>query len=183
MWMQATLSTEDLTRALESLCPARIDVDEGRWIDLARPRSVSLVPDRGLRAVFEARVRWNVIGIDVPLTVNEAELFLEPRIVPHGDGSVLAFEIRVGELDLKFVPSLIDGTVADRINAALVEARSSLVWDFRDTLDFSFTLPSKLSPAEGVRLRAKWAEVKVGAEALSLAVSFGLDVSRSRAVA
>jgi hypothetical protein len=182
MWMQATLSTEDLTRALESLCPARIDLADDRWIDLARPRSVTLIPDLGLRVLFEARVRWSLIGIDVPVTVNEVELLLAPKVVPKGDSSVIAFEMQVGALDLKFVPAPIDGTVADRINAALVEARPSMVWDFRKTLDFTFELPAALSPAEKARLHAKWAEMKVTAEAVSLAVSFELDVARTRVV-
>lgn len=181
MWVQAAVTRDEFAQAFEDFCPAHVELDEGRWIDLARPSKVELLAERGIRVVSEARILWTVIGIDVPIKVNEAELFLAPKIAERADGKqVLRFDVTVGALDLQYVPHLLDAGIAARINDAL--AVSPLEWDFMKTLDFSFALPAQVSPADGVRLHAKWGEVKVAEDAISLAVSFAADVSRKRSV-
>ncbi|MDP3275226.1 MAG: hypothetical protein Q8Q09_08535 [Deltaproteobacteria bacterium] len=182
MWLQATLTTADLALALHHFCPARIQLDEERWLSIARPHSVKLLPDLGARFVTEAKLRWSVLGIDVPVTVKEAEIFLIPRIAIEEGGTrqCLCFDFRIGELDLKYVPHLLDVGIASKINDALKEANIS--WDFSKTLDFHFAMPKQVSPIDSVHLQAHGADLKVSDVALTIATSLTLEVSRTRPV-
>jgi len=182
MWLQATLTTADLALALRRFCPARIQLDEGRWLSIARPHSVKLLPDLGARFVTEAKLRWSVLGIDVPITVNEAEIFLKPRIATEEGGThqSLCFDLSIGEFDLKYVPSVFDAGIASKINDALKDANIS--WDFSKTLDFHFGMPEQLSPIDSVHLQARWADLKISDVALTIATTLTVDVSRKRPV-
>jgi len=180
MWIQAIVTRDEFARAFDDICPAHVEIDEGRWIDFARPHSVDLIPERGIRVRTEARVLWTVIGIDVPITVIEAELFFLPKIVDRDGVPILSFEVTVGELDLKFIPHLLDAGVATKMNDVL--AKAGLEWDFMETLAWRFQLPKQLSPAESIHLHAKWAEVRITPEAVTLAVSFAADVSNVQSV-
>lgn len=180
MWLQATLTTADLALALRRFCPARIQLDEGRWLSVARPRSVKMLPDLGARFVTEAKLRWTVLGIDVPLTIQEAEIFLKPRIDTDGAHQSLAFAISIGDFDLRYVPQFVDRGIASKINVALAEAKIS--WDFSKTLDFNFGMPKELSPVDSVHLQARWADLKISDVALTIATSLVVDVSRQRPI-
>ncbi|CAN5267654.1 hypothetical protein BH09MYX1_BH09MYX1_53680 [soil metagenome] len=181
MWLQATFTTDDLNYAINQFCPAHVEIDEGRWIDIARPTSLKLIPNRGVRLVTEARLRWTVIGIDVPITILEAEIFFEPKLVMREEKQVLTFGISVGDLDLKFVPHLLDKGIAATINAEL-STKAGIEWDFMKTLDFHIPLPKQLSPVDALHLHSKWAEIKVRSRAISLVVSFGAEISRTREI-
>ena len=139
-----------------------------------------MLPDLGARFVTEAKLRWTVLGIDVPITVQEAEIFLKPRIDTEGAQRSLAFAISIGEFDMKYVPAFVDRGIASKINDALAEAKIS--WDFSKTLDFNFALPKQLSPVDSVRLQARWAELKISDVALTIATSLVVDVSRERPI-
>ena len=123
-----------------------------------------------------------MIGIDVPITVKEAEVFLVPRLVEADGHTVLEFTPRLGEFDLKFLPHLVDEGIASRINEAFVTERGAMQLDFAKTLDWMFPLPKALAPADSVHLHAKWAEFRIADGAMTFAVSFDADVSRTREI-
>lgn len=181
MWLQMTLTVADLDQAIRQLCPARIALDEGRWIDIAVPTTVELLEGRGARLVTEAKILWSVVGIDVPITVQTVEVFLEPSIAQKGDEQRLVFALSIGDLDLKFIPSLIDGGIATKINRELA-ANATLEWDFVTTLDWHFKLPKTLSPADSLHLQAKWGDLKIGSDAITMMASMNVDISREREV-
>lgn len=182
MWLQATLTTADLAFALRRFCPARIQLDDDRWLSIARPRSVKLLADVGARFVTDAKLRWTVLGIDVPITVQEVEIFLKPRIDTDAAQAHqrLVFDLSLGDFDMKYVPQLIDGAIATKINGALAEAK--IAWDFSKTLDFHFGMPKQLSPVDSVHLQARWADLKISDVAITLAASFTVDMPRTRPV-
>ncbi|HEX7602740.1 MAG TPA: hypothetical protein VF316_14085 [Polyangiaceae bacterium] len=182
MWLQATFTTADLAHAFERICPAHVRIDEDRWIDIARPTTLELIDGIGVRLITEARIRWTVIGIDVPITVKEAEIFLVPRLVEVDGHTVLELTPRLGDFDLKFVPHLVDEGIATRINEALVNERGAMQLDFAKMLDWMVPLPKALAPADSVHLQAKWAEFRIADDAITFAVSFGADVSRNREI-
>lgn len=175
-----TLTVADLEQIIGQLCPARIALDEGRWIDIATPTTVEFVEGRGARLVTEAKIRWTVVGIDVPITVKGVEVFLEPKMVTREEKQLLAFALSIAELDLKFVPSLLDKGIGNKINSELSANAAALEWDFVRTLDWHFTLPKQLAPADSLHLQAKWGELKIGNDAMTIMASMDVDISRAR---
>lgn len=143
---------------------------------------MKLLAGFGARFITEAKIRWSVLGIDVPITVLEAEVFLKPHIEadPGEAHQRLLFDLSLGEFDVKFVPHVIEERIVSKINDALAEA--NVAWDFSKTLDFHFGMPEQLSPVDSMHLQARWADLKISDVALTLAASFTLDMQRTRPI-
>ena len=180
MWLQALLTVEDFTQALEQLTPIRLPLDknsEDRYLWLGRPREVSLVNGRGLRIVTHALLQWDVIGIRVPLTLRTVTVLLVPSVAQVDKEDALTFSVLIEDADLTAVPSFIEEPLIARVNEALDRPEARLAWHFLRTLDFRFELPAGIGPHKQLNLFARWGAVRVAEDAMTLAVSWGLNVT------
>jgi len=179
MWVQATLSVADLEALVARAFPLSVDL-ESAHVTVDLPTSVVLVADLGLRLAAHAKLRVTVVGIEVPLTVELAEIVLVPTIRRERDRDRLDFVLRVDDLDIKNLPAFVDREITSRVRAALDQPIFS--WDFTETLDFTLSLPAVLESIDTVRLHAIKGDLKIGHEGLTLACTFALEVRNPPAV-
>lgn len=183
MWLQATVTREDLIQYLDALLPLRISLDEkddsAKVFHLDPPRHVELVPGEGLLIDTSAHLVWPVLGIHVPATIRSVRALFVPRI-EHVEGEpTLSFGLAVQHLDLSLVPGVVESAIVDVINSELAKRGTLPAWRFTKTLDFSFDVPRALGFAGQLRLAASWADVKVTEDGFTLAMSFRAGVDRS----
>jgi hypothetical protein len=181
MWIEAIITEEDLRQVLATLLPVKIhlDTDPGtdRWIELGKPETVELVESRGMRMSCPAELRWSIVGIDVPVKINQLIVYLTPKVVEKNRGEVLTFGIQLEEADVAGLPGLVDGAIVKAVNAALDE--KSLEWDFRETLLRKFEMPGMLEPIATLDLESKWGKVRLSGEAIVLALSLHIAFTRT----
>jgi hypothetical protein len=181
MWIEAILSHEDLTTLVAQLLPLDLHLgDAGTDPDLhlSDLAKVELVENQGLRVECRAEIRWSVLGVDVPITVDSLALLLVPSIVKRSGRDALAFRVRLAELDLAWLPSALDATIRERVNRELKEKHLHLTWNFSETLSHVFRLPNAVRPIDALELEVAWGKVRVTNEALVMAVSFHGHVHR-----
>lgn len=183
MWIQFTLSRDDLARALNTMLPLRIQLSPGTAdsgvIYLGKARHVSLVPQRGLRIRVRGNIRWPVLGVKVPVTLREVQMLLEPRIVGRGPRQRLVFLPMVEEADVAMVPGFLEHWLIPKLNEQLARPESELAWNFKKTLHQDFDAPAQLSPVNRMGLRANWAAIRVNDEAMTLAMSLRFKAERA----
>ncbi|HSQ64543.1 MAG TPA: hypothetical protein VLM85_15070 [Polyangiaceae bacterium] len=176
MLLQATLSLDDLSDAMERFTPLEIRLGdlEGkeRTLFVERPSRVTLVPDRGLRIETTARLNWTIAGVVVPVTVQAAQIILLPEIAQKDGRDVLRFQLVLESADLKHVPAFLDAKVVDQVNEALQADDARPTWHFLETLSFIVGLPKRLKSARTFELEAKWGAMKVTGDAVVFTVSY-----------
>lgn len=183
MWLQATITREDLTQYLDELLPLRISLDDGgegaRVFHLQSPRRVELIPSVGIRIETSAHIVWPVLGIDLPATIRSVQVLFEPRIDVSDDNEpALGFRVYIEHLDLSMVPGILESAIVDVINGELAHPGRLPSWRFTRMLDFKFDVPSALGFAGKMRLFASWADVKINEDGLTLAMSWRAGVER-----
>jgi hypothetical protein len=183
MWLQAAFTREDLAMVLGQLTPLRIRLGEGteRYLYIGRPVSVELIKDRGLRIRTRAKIRWDLIGIHVPVTLRSLSVVLTPEIVRRERRDILVFHAELEDVDLSVLPAFVDRGLVALVNKELQKSSSELAWDFLKTLNWHFALPAAMSPPEALDLYAAWGEVKVTKSTLALAISFRTRVHKAKA--
>lgn len=177
MLLQVSLALDDLTLALSRLTPLELDLhEEGgpeRRLFIEPPEHLELVPDRGLRIATNARLRWTIAGVVIPVTVTSAQLLLLPELVTVNDRDALAFSFFVEHADLKHVPAFLDSKVVDEVNDALRKPDARPVWEFLDTLAIGFDLPPNIRPpSQRFELAPRWGALKITDQELVFSVSF-----------
>lgn len=179
MWVEAILSKEDLEALVAKMTPLtlRLDDDQGDF-HLSDPSEITLVPDVGLRVVCKAKLRWPVLGVDVPVALHSLIVILRPEIAKTDGGDTLVFKLVIEHADLAGVPRIIDDRITQKVNDALAEKHVELAWNFAETLSHAFSLPALLDPVEAIALKVAWGRIKVTSDALVLAVSFHSSVLR-----
>jgi len=188
MWLEAILSREDLAEVVEQLVPLKIRLDstgktgdddgeDDRYLVLHDPSEVTLVADVGLRLVCKASVRWPVLRIRVPVSVNALTVILRPHVEKQDGHDALVFRIEIAHADLAGLPDMVDAHITEKINEALAE--KSIAWDFTKTLSHSFPLPPALHGLAAFELTVVGGKVKVTEDALGLAISFRPRVARA----
>jgi hypothetical protein len=172
VWFEAILPLQDLDQALRDFAPTTIALREDGELCLGAPTSVTLVPGRGLRVVSPAKLRWVVLGLHVPVTIESATVLLEPAVrrVP-GQGDALAFHLQLEALSVAAIPAMVESAVVDRINAELAHRHAELVWEFSRALSQCFELPAILEPARGLDLKVAWGDLRITADAVVFAIS------------
>ena len=177
MWLQAIITADDLMHALAELTPTRIQLDDedpDRAFELEPPSEVRFRANEGAVITTSARLRWDVIGIKVPVSLRSVQVLLVPSVERDADGNdLLVLQARIEDLDLTALPGFMDAKLKDRINQALERPSSFLRWRFIRTLDFHFHLPEKVQPARDLRLSARWGATKVSDQGFVMAASFG----------
>jgi hypothetical protein len=182
MWVEAILSKDDLAGVINDLCPLTIrlgqDPEDDHFLRLSQPENVSLVEDVGLRFTCHAEIRWPVLGIDVPIAIQSITLTLNPALAPATGEHVLAFRPQIEQIDLSWLPDVIDQRIADKINVELEKKHVELSWRFAETLSHRFALPNLLLPVSALDVEVAWGKVRVTSEAMVMAVSFHTRVIR-----
>jgi hypothetical protein len=186
MWLQATLTAQDLQDALAKITPLRVPLDSqdpDRCLWLGKPSEVTLREADGVRISTRGQVRWDVAGITVPITLRTLGVVLTPTIEQLEGEEALTFTLRVTDADLSAVPGFLEDTIIAKVNDALARPDAKLVWRFLQTLDFTFDLPATMEPKRHMSLFARWGAVRVTDEALNLVVSWGLDAAQNATTA
>jgi hypothetical protein len=177
MWLQAIITADDLMHALHELTPTRIqldDCDPDKAFELDPPSEVRFRENEGAVIRTSARLRWDVIGIKVPVALRSVQLLLVPSIEQDPDGNdLLVLQARLEELDLSALPGLFDSAIRTRINQALENPKSFVRWRFIRTLDFNFQLPDKVQPHRDLHLAARWGATRVSEQGFVMAAAFG----------
>jgi hypothetical protein len=183
MWVEAILSKDNVISLVGDFLPLSVHLgensDDGHYLELFEPREVSLVEGQGLRMTCGARIRWPILGIDLPLTVESVNLLLCPSVPGPPDQGTLIFKLAVEGIDFAWVPAGIDDRIAEKINHELAKKHALLSWRFGDTLSHVFKLPRFLPPLDAVALDVAWGQVRVTNEAMVIAVSFHSRVLRA----
>jgi len=174
MWAEAIITLKDCEDFVRSMTPLEIVLDDSgqRALFLEQPARVALVAGSGISVEAPARLRWTVAGIEVPIAIRLAQVYLLPTIEARDGRDALVFALRVEHADFVSLPDFVDESITSHVNAALDKSAARLVWSFTKTLDFHFKLPASMKPARQIDLAAKWGEVRVTEEAIVLAVSF-----------
>jgi hypothetical protein len=181
MWIEAILSHDDLATLVAQVLPLDLrlgDADNDPELRLSDLAKVELIENQGLRVECRAAIRWSVLGIDVPITVDSLALKLIPSVVKRSGRDALAFKIQLAELDVAWMPAAIDATIRERVNRELRDKQRQLTWTFSQTLSHVFALPDAVRPIDAVELEVAWGKVRVTSEALVMAVSFHAHVHR-----
>jgi hypothetical protein len=183
MWVEAILSKENVVALVGDFLPLSIHLgenpDDGHYLELFEPRDVSLVESQGLRMSCRARVRWPILGIDLPVTVESVTLLLCPSI-PEPSQDELIFKLTIEAIDLAWAPSVIDDRITEKINDELAKKHALLSWRFGETLSHVFQMPQFLPPLEAVALDVAWGQVRVASDAMVIAISFHSRVLRDK---
>lgn len=175
MRAQIILSRSDLEEALYRLTPfeLHLDADEEKVLTFHPPWQVQLVPGVGLRAETDMRIKWPILGMEIPFRVITASLLVIPEIVSLDGRDALAFSFRVESADLKMIPTFIDERVVDKANEALSSDRARLTWKFLDSLVLRLPLPSQLrAPTPTIDIHPRCGNLEVTDEEVSFEVLF-----------
>jgi hypothetical protein len=176
MWLQAVLTADDILHALHELTPTRIQLEEQdptRTLHLDPPGEVRFRDREGALITTSATLKWDVIGIKVPVVLRSLDVLLIPSIEQGPDGDdVLALQARVEKLDVSALPGFVEDKLRARINQALENPRSFVRWGFTRTLNFHFHLPDKVTPVRDLNLAARWGALRVSEQGFVMAASF-----------
>ena len=186
MWLQAVFTRDDLALLLAQWLPAQVRLGppgSDRFLYLGRPTHVELVRDEGLRIQTRAKVRWDLLGVRVPLVIKSITLMLRPVVARKNRRDVLQLQASVEEADLAVTPGVVDRSIVGIANKQLEAQAENLSWDFVKTLSFHIPIPDVVTPVESFDLIARWGEVKVTAKALTFAVSFKTRTHRANRAA
>ncbi len=183
MWLQARFTADDLSRALSLITPARVPLDKDdhpdRTLWVSKPERLRLLESGLIVIDARAQICWDVLGLQVPVTLQKVSLSLAPSVIDQDGQQVIAFAVQLEEADLSAVPAFVEKSLLVRVNEGLRESGQKLVWRFLETLDFKFTLPV-IEPRREVSLYARWGHAEVTAEGLTMTVGWGLDTQVAR---
>lgn len=171
MWLEAIVPLEDLQRLLPTLAPVVVKLGTHATVSLPAPSAVTLVAGVGLRVICAPTLHGALFGLDVPVQVASATVLLTPSVALRRGREVLVFRLRLEAIDVTAVPLIVETVAVDSINAALLDDRSELTWDFSRSLSHRFALPEGFGASSSLALSVAWGAVRVTPEALVLAVS------------
>jgi hypothetical protein len=171
--LSAVVTKDDLTLLIEQLTPLALELGGGRSVTFGRPERVELVPTKGLRLRGSARLSWDFAGLEFPVTLRAWQLLLEPIVSVLRDGSYsLRFEPVIEELDLRNVPSFLDGRIASAINEGLASQKKKLAWSLSRALGVRVAFPARVSPRGRFELVPNGAQLVISDRAIEMTVSF-----------
>jgi hypothetical protein len=181
MWLQAILTADDLMHALHELTPTRIQLDEddpSRSLHLDPPSEVRFRDGEGALVRTSATLKWDVVGITVPVVLRTVEVLLIPTIEQDAGGNdLLTLQAKLEALDLSALPGFVEDKLRTRINQALERPSAFVRWRFTRTLDFKFHLPDSVTPTRELRLSARWGALRVSEQGFAMAASFSFLAS------
>lgn len=178
MWVEAIFSREDLQQLLTELLPTRVAFGENEdgWLELYDLGDVALVPNAGLRIACKAKLRWQIAGITLPISLQALTVLLRPTIAKQAAGDALALGVEIEHADLVNVPEFIDQKITDRVNREL--AAKQIDWDFTTALSRVIAVPAGVDPIKAVDLKVAWGKIRIDENALVVALSFHAQLLR-----
>src|SRR5262245_26631641 len=123
MLLVAVASKDELVALIEELTPFTVALDHRRAVTLGRPHTIELVPNRGLRVGGNAWITWDLAGVEIPVTVQQWQLLLVPKVKSVGRVHLVALEPVVEQLDLRLVPDFLEDRIANAIREGLAKKR------------------------------------------------------------
>jgi hypothetical protein len=176
MWIEVIFSRDDLVRLLAEAFPFTIHLNGSaaeHSLSLTDLGDVTLVGEVGLRVVCKARLRWPLLGIDVPVALNSLTLLLLPAVGHTNTGEeTLTFRVSIEHADFAGLPSLVDSGITSAINAKLAAKEAALSWRFTKALTYVARFPAMLEPLESFAIRPAWGKVRITDDAIVYAASF-----------
>ena len=183
MEVDVTLSLGEIKRLLDEVAPIRIHLTERdedrRFVELERPREVSMVPGEGVRIVTDGRVRHELAGVGLPFEVRRVQVLFVPRVVQGHHGHRLDFGFRVEEADLENLPGLVENVVIAKVNPLLQADRLGSSWEIGKTVAVSLVMPERFEPLDRLLLGARAATLSITHDSLILRLSLELQITRS----
>ena len=181
MWLQAAFSHADLVLFAEKLFPVHLALEEGnkegRHIYLGRPKSMELVAGKGLRVDMRARVLWPLLGIDVPIDVPNVTAMMTLEMARLDGEDVFSLSPVIEALDVTHLPGFVESALMGAINAAIAKEHAALTWRFTHTLDFRLPIPEAEEPARRLHVSARWGDVVVTADGITLIAALDADLN------
>ena len=179
MWIEASLSKEDIIDIAKKLAPLEIRLgDKGGFLRLTDPREVYLIPTVGLHLVCSGHLSWPVLGVKVPVKLHSLRVRVRPEIDKRSGGDVLEIKLDVEHVDVAAIPELVDDTITDVINRELSRNELRLAWDFTTTLTHLFDLPPAFVNPRALALKVIGGHLRIAEDALVLAIAFESDTDR-----
>lgn len=181
MWVLATITDVEALEFLTRLFPFRVRLDEApdteRFLVLDAPTEVKLVEGAGLRVSCPGRVRWSlpVGGLDV--SINRVRALLRPSVVTADDHAALRFVVEVEDINVEWVPALLDQKLAEIITKKL--GATPLEWNFTKTLTHTFPLPAVFDPPRQIATSVREPSCTVTATAMTLGLFIAVDASHA----
>jgi hypothetical protein len=185
MLLQAIMTQDDLSRAMQEFLPVKIylhhegdEVKKDRWLWLGPATEVDLIDGAGLQVTCPAELVWGIIGMKPSVKLDALRVRVLPRVDEGRRGHVLNFHIEVEEADFHSLPTFIDKPIVKAINAAL--ATKKIPWNFTETLTRKVPLGGGMfDPVEALSIGVDWGKSTVDAKALTLTISFTLNFLRA----
>jgi hypothetical protein len=179
VWLEGVLPKEDLSLLVGQLAPVSIRLGKDGELHVHDPSEVTVVPGPCLRVVCKATLRWTVLGITMPITLNSLAILLRPTIAKRAEVDVLVFQLEIEHADFAGLPAGVDRHITELVNRELEAKHAELSWDYATMLSHIFNLPDSLQPLEHLKLTVGTARVKASGDALALAIEFHADVLRN----
>jgi len=184
VWAEIILTRDDLARLLARALPLTIALgapDSEHSLTLSDLGDVTLVADSGVRLVCRARVRWPLLGLDVPVESSALTVVLIPT-VQEGTlaepGDRLVFRASIEHAELGVLPAILADRVTAAINVRLAAKEAELSWNFSRELTSLIPLPEMLEPLESLAVRPAWGKIRITSDAVVYAASFHTTLVR-----
>ena len=177
MWLEAILTADDVASIATQVSPLELRIGTDGRLGLSRPSTVTLVPGRGVEIVCNAQLRWPVLGMHVPVSMEGLTIMVCPGVESRPDGYALVLRLGLERAGVSSV-GLIDERVTALLNEELEKHHVELAWNFSQTLTHTFALPGALLSAEAVGLTVRSGTTRVTRDAMALAVLMGASVQR-----
>lgn len=165
----------ELDAVFRQLVPLEVDlssIENGRRvISIHRVSRVDLIPDVGIRVVGAAEVEWTVLGITVPMKVDDLAL----RIHLELEDGKLGFRFEIECADVRLVPELVEGLAWTRINEALRDEAAIPAFHFAELVARRVALPEWLGPLRDLVLGDGGGFLWIEAETITFMV--GVDIA------
>lgn len=183
MKVQLQLTRLDIDHALAELLPLTL------WLDEAHTRSLYIeklagvtIDPRGIKLVCGATLRFALPGIAPTLRLDVLELWVRPTLVAaqaNSAGSVIAFELEVGEAGFAFLPAIARQGLVTALNLAL--ERMPLRWPHEAALAVRVEMPALFSEIASFVTHAEHSELVLRGDTIHLSFNLRLGFERTPA--
>lgn len=176
-----TLSQKSMEQLLRAAVPFTIDLssekDGTRSISIDEIHSFLLVENRGARATGKVRVEWPVLGVSVPLSVDDLTIDILISISGQADTTSMDFQFEIQDADIRNVPGFVEKPVIAKVNEALRSESTTLSWPIGKTLRIDAALPKMIVPAKRLGTSVEGTTLAITKEALVLRTSLTANVA------
>lgn len=181
MDVRVSISAAELVASVHEFLPYQVDISadgsQKRWLRVNAPDTVEFVPRQGMRVVASATFHHNVPLVP-DVTIRRSVLMMRPHIMMADNGEILAFEVRLEDLDLKGIPGFIDQSIVQRVNDQMRERQKQIAWDFSTSLTCALSLGQRSLLIEAVQLRTTRGQLEVADDGIILSLPIAVGFVR-----